>query len=87
VPAEYSLWVKQSALEYFENLPYREQERLYDAFERIRQHPYDRGDYRRRGDDGREWEVRIMGKHAVGWWVDYAVCEVRVTSLKPADRG
>jgi hypothetical protein len=44
------------------------------------------GDFTTPGTDGRDWHVAILGTHAVIWWVDHAACEVKVVSIRPADR-
>ena len=44
------------------------------------------GDFTTRGADGRDWQVAILGLHAVVWWVDHAVCEVKIVAIRPADR-
>jgi hypothetical protein len=44
------------------------------------------GDFTTRGTDGRDWQVAILGLQAVVWWVDHAVCEVKIVAIRPADR-
>lgn len=39
-----------------------------------------------RGTDERDWQVSILGPHAIVWWVDHPACEVKVVSIRPADR-
>ena len=53
--------------------------------ERLAEHPSRNGDFTERGSDGRAWQVAVVAAHAVVWWVDDAVCEVKVVAVRPAD--
>jgi len=44
------------------------------------------GDFTTLGADGRDWQVVILGPHAIVWWVDHAVSEVKIVAIRPADR-
>jgi hypothetical protein len=44
------------------------------------------GDLTTLGADGRDWQVVILGPHAIVWWVDHAVSEVKIVAIRPADR-
>jgi hypothetical protein len=43
------------------------------------------GDFSERDETGRTVQVKIVGRHAITFWVDHPVCEVKVTHIKPAD--
>ena len=45
-----------------------------------------RGDYSVKGSDDRDWNVAVIGSHAVVWWVDHPACEVKIVAIRPADR-
>jgi hypothetical protein len=46
--------------------------------------PFLPGDYAERDDIGRPIQVLIIGRHAVCFWADHAVKEVKILDLKVA---
>ena len=55
-------------------------------FDELAQNPSRAGDYVEQDEVGRPVQVLILGGHAVCFWADHAVKEVKVIDLKPAGR-
>ena len=85
MPLPYQVWLRQAAYDYLETLDVSERQRLLVWMERLGQHSSRDGDFTERGSDGRDWQVAVVAAHAVVWWVDGAVCEVKVVAIRPAD--
>ena len=85
VPLPYQVYLRQTVIEFLEPLDYWERLRVLDFCERLGQQPFRDGDFTERGADGRDVQVAILGPYALVWWVDSAVCEVKVVTLRPAD--
>lgn len=47
--------------------------------------PFQKGDYQDRTPEGRDVQVRVIGSHAVLYWADHPVREVKVVDLVQAD--
>ena len=75
----------QAAYDYLETLDVSARQRLLAWVERLGQHPTREGDFTERGTDGRDWQVAVIATHAVVWWVDAPVSEVKVAAIRPAD--
>ena len=85
MPRPYQVWLRQAAYDYLDTLPESERQRLLIWIERLGQQPHRAGDFTEHAAGGRERQVAIVGEHAVGWWVDGAVCEVKVEAIRSAD--
>jgi hypothetical protein len=85
VPRQYHVWLRQAAYDYLETLELSERQRLLVWLERLGQHPERSGDFTERGIDGRTWQVSVIATHAVVWWVDGPVAEIKVVSIRAAD--
>lgn len=85
MPQPYQVWLRQSAYDYLDSLEIAERQRLLVWMERLAGNPSRSGDFTERGSDGRAWQVAVVAGHAVVWWVDDAVCEVKVVAVRPAD--
>ncbi|NJM55606.1 MAG: hypothetical protein HC841_06560 [Verrucomicrobiae bacterium] len=44
------------------------------------------GDFSEVDGAGRVVQVKVIGRHAITYWPDHAVCEVKITHIRPADR-
>jgi hypothetical protein len=53
-------------------------------FDELSGNPFLPGDYAEHDDIGRPVQVLIIGRHAVCYWADHAVKEVKVLDLKVA---
>jgi hypothetical protein len=48
--------------------------------------PFINGDFSETEHIGRQVQVKVVGRYAITYWADHAVCEVKVTHIKPADQ-
>ena len=60
--------------------------RIIAFIESLSSDPFQQGDYTETDSAGRNCQVKIIGKHAVYFWADHAVKEVKVVDLIDADR-
>lgn len=86
MPAPYQVWLRQPCLDYLETLRASSRQRLISWLEALANEPSRQGDFTSRGTDDRDWQVAILGPHAVVWWVDHAVNEVKIVAIRPADQ-
>jgi hypothetical protein len=86
VPKPYQVWLRQVAYDYLESIEPAERQRLLVWVERLGQHPEKEGDFSEMGSDGRPWQVSIVAAHAVAWWVDSPVREVKIVEIRRGDR-
>ncbi len=85
MPEPYQVWLKQEAYDYLESLDVGERQRLLVWVERLGGQPERRGDFVETGIGGREWQVAVVAMHAVIWWVDCPVREIKVVTIRRAD--
>jgi hypothetical protein len=64
----------------------RERHDLIRLFEQLAEDPFRPGDYVETDEIGRPVQVLIIGSHAVCFWADHAVREVKVLELTPVGR-
>ena len=74
----------EAAYDYLDSLEIAERQRLLAWMERLAERPSRNGDFTECGTDGRAWQVAVVAAHAVVWWIDDAVCEVKVVAIRPA---
>ena len=81
----YTVFVKEEA---FASLPKSGSQRrlVMDFLRKLRDNPFQRGDYIEPDVLGRPNEVKVVGLYAVVYWADHAVKEVKVMDIKLADR-
>jgi hypothetical protein len=60
-------------------------EKLMRFIRSLADNPHALGDFSEKDDHGRTVQVKIIGRHAVTFWADHAVSEIKVTHIKPAD--
>jgi mRNA-degrading endonuclease RelE of RelBE toxin-antitoxin system len=80
----YTVYVEASVAEFLPRLKYAERERLLRFLQKLRADPFLAGDYIEHDDIGRPLQVFVIGRHAVVFWADHAVKEVKILDLKPA---
>ena len=85
VPPPYQVWLRQAAYDYIEGLRISERQRILVWIERLGTQPTRDGDFTERGSDGRDWQVAVIAGHAVVWWVDSPVREVKIVAIRSAD--
>jgi hypothetical protein len=86
MPAPYQVWLRQPCLDYLASLKPHPRNSLLAWIETLRTHFSQEADFVVLGADGRDWQVSILGPHAIVWWVDHAACEVKIVATRPADR-
>jgi len=47
--------------------------------------PFQKGDYQDRTPEGREVQVKVIGSHALVYWADQPVREVKIVDIVKAD--
>ena len=47
--------------------------------------PFQKGDYQDRSPEGRDVQVKVIGSHALLFWADHPVREIRVVDLVQGD--
>jgi hypothetical protein len=52
----------------------------------LAENPNAPGDFSEVDGSGRVVQVKVIGRHAITYWPDHAVSEVKVTHIRPADR-
>ena len=85
MPDAYQVWLRQSAYDYLDSLDAAERQRLLLWIERLSRQPSRKGDFAERGSDRRDWQVTVVAVHTIVWWVDEAVCEIKVVAIRSAD--
>ena len=80
----YRVFLAREVVELLRKLPLRQRQELTKFVESLENSPFQGGDYTERDIADRPIEVRIMGRHAICYWADHAVKEVKVIDLKPA---
>ena len=48
--------------------------------------PFPEGDYKEKDPSGRYIEIKILGRHALFFWADHPVSEVKVVARGKADK-
>ena len=80
----YSVYIESGVAESLPGLKSKERNQLIRFFNKLRSNPFLDGDYVERDDIGRLMQVIVVGRHAVVFWADHAVKEIKVLDLKPA---
>jgi hypothetical protein len=63
----------------------REREAMTRFFDELANDPYRAGEFVELDDISREIQATLIGRHAVYFWSDHAVKEVKVIGMKVAD--
>ena len=80
----YSVYLQSTVVESLTKLKAKDCNQLTRLFLRLRTDPFIEGDYVERDEIGRLLQVLVIGRHAVVFWADHAVKEVKIIDLKPA---
>ena len=80
----YSVYVEAHVAESIPRLKIAEREHLLRFFHKLRANPFLEGDYIEHDDIGRPLQVLVIGRHAVIFWTDHPVKEVKILDLKLA---
>ena len=82
----YKLYLRREALEFLQALPRKRRLEIWDVLEMLEGSPGTEGDFKEFDDSERPVEVLIIGRYSIVFWVDHAVCEVKVIEVALADR-
>lgn len=83
---EYEVYLRREAFEFLRQQRNDERDRLLSALQALGRDPYRPGDFTERDQSGRDIEVLIFRQHAVLYWADHAVKELKVIEMRYADR-
>lgn len=86
MPFPYQIWLRQPCLDYLGTLKAAERLRLISWIENLGSDFNKSGDFTVRSEEDRDWQVAILGLHAIVWWVDHPASEVKIVAVRPADR-
>ena len=85
MPYPYQVWLRQPCLDYLGTLKAPVRLRLIACLEALGRDISMQGDFTICGTDDRDWQVTILGTHAIVWWVDHAASEFKIVAIRPAD--
>ena len=85
MPSPYQVWLRQEAYDYLDSIDLVERQRLLAWLERLSRRPDLDGDFVELGNDGRSWQGAVIATHAVIWWIDSPVREIKVVTIRRAD--
>lgn len=86
MPYPYQVWLRQPCLDYLATLRAAVLNPLLSWIEALGGNISQHGDLVVRGTEDRDWQVSILGAHAIVWWVDDAACEIKIVAIRSADR-
>lgn len=81
----YRVSVDLEGIEFLRRARRRDQELIFQKPAQLEQDPFRSGDYPSHDTIGRVVQTLIVGRCAVTFWTDHAVCEVRVVKIEPPD--
>lgn len=84
--SDYRLLVAQEVIVFLDSLKKVERLRLMRRFEEIAAFPGNYADYEERDPTGRRIDVNVFGKFAIAFWGDFAGRDLKIISVKIADR-
>jgi hypothetical protein len=81
----YAIYINEAALAFAprSNL---QREKIMKFVRSLSDNPNTPGDFPEKDNAGRIVQVKIIGRHAVTFWADHAVSEIKVTHIKSADK-
>jgi hypothetical protein len=80
----YSVYIEAGIAAALAGFKATERNRILRLLDRLRNDPFLAGDYIESDDIGRPMQVLVVGHHAVVFWADHAMKEVKILDLKPA---
>ena len=87
MPYPYQVWLRQLCLDdYVATLKAAVRNPLLTWIESLASDFSQAAGFEIRGTEDRNWQVSILGSHAVVWWVDHAACELKIVAIRKVDR-
>lgn len=84
--SEYRLLIANDVLEFLEDVPKKDRQRLRNQFLQIAAYPGNFADFQERDANGRFLDVHVLDKYAIRYWWDFADRDVKILELRLADR-
>jgi len=81
----YQVYVRAKAFDFLGQVGRPERAILWNYFDALGRDPFQPFDFTEIIAD-REMSVKILNRHAITYWVDHAVKEVKIVALRDADR-
>lgn len=86
--ADHVLSVRFEVMQSVRNLKLGERERIVRWMERLILNPHQDGEFVEwEPSTGRRLNATLVGRHALYWWLDGPVNEVKIVDIRLADRG
>lgn len=85
MPSGYELYVRHEVHLRIGALKSRARAEIMRFLESLASNPFQKGDYQDRTPERREVQVKVIGPHALVYWADHPVREVKVVDLIQAD--
>jgi mRNA-degrading endonuclease RelE of RelBE toxin-antitoxin system len=82
---KYRVFIEQSAVEAIAGVRGKKRQKLKDFVRLLEENPYDEGDFHEFDDTGRKTFSKIVADHAVSYFADHAVKEVKIFEVVKAD--
>jgi len=82
----YQIWLRQPCLDYLGTLKATERSRLIFWIENLGSDFNKDGDFTLSGEEDRDWQVAILGRHSIVWWVDHPASEVKIVAIRAEDQ-
>lgn len=83
-PRQYVLVFSESAADFILTLPTRRRRKVRESLDRFACDPFLRSDYSVPDDSGRMIEHLLIGDFVFAYWLDHAVCEIRIVDIDDA---
>lgn len=83
-PRQYALVFSESAADFILALPPRRRRKARSSVGRLAQDPFLRSDYSIADDTGRMIEHLLVDDFVFAYWLDHAVCEIRIVEIDDA---
>lgn len=83
----YSVFLRLEAAEAIRTIRGAQRSRIVAFIDSLAKDPFQVGDYTEQDESDRNIEIQVIGQHAVIFWSDHAVKEVKVVDIRRADRG
>jgi hypothetical protein len=81
----YAVYINQAALD---SAPHSGSQRkmVMRFIGSLADNPFTAGDFSEKDNVGRTVQIKLVERYAVTFWADHAVCEIKITHIKPADK-
>ena len=83
--SDYHLYLRREVLDFLNAAARRDRKIVWELLDYLERNPKTKGDFQEIDASGRAIEGLIVGKHAVVYWTDDAVREVKVVAIEFAD--